>query len=89
MEFKGALEVLDYVHDISLESGTDTIDTSTWVLDSGITKDSSSKTDTASTIWISGGASGQTYSVASTIVTAAGRTHHKAFYLRIQEQRAG
>jgi hypothetical protein len=89
MEFKSPSEVLEYQHDISLELGADTITTSTWALDSGIYKDSNSKTDTVSTIWISGGTAGQTYSVANTIVTAAGRTHHKAFYLRVQEQRAG
>ena len=89
MEFKSPASVLDYVYDVSAELGTDTIATSTWVLDAGITKDSDINTATASTIWISGGTAGQTYSVANTIVTAAGRTHHKAFYLRVQEQRAG
>ena len=89
MEFKSPSSVLDYQHDLTSELGTDTISTSAWSLDSGITKDSDSKTTTASTIWISGGTVGMTYSVANTIVTAAGRTHYKAFYLRVQEQRAG
>ena len=89
MEFKSPLSVLDFQHDLASELGVDTISTSAWVLDSGITKDSDSTTATAATIWISGGTAGQTYSVANAITTASGRTHHKAFYLRVQEQRAG
>ena len=89
MEFKSPNEVLDYVHDLTNELGVDTISTSAWVLDSGITKDSDSNTTTAATAWISGGTLGVTYKLTSTIVTASGRTHVKNFYLRIQEQRAG
>ena len=89
MEFKSPNEVLDYVHDLTAELGVDTISTSAWVLDSGITKDSDSNTTTAATAWISGGTLGVTHKLTSTIVTASGRTHVKNFYLRIQEQRAG
>ena len=89
MEFKGSTEVHDFQQDWSAELGVDTISTSTWTLDAGITKDSDSKTDTAATAWVSGGTAGMTYKVVNTIVTAAGRTHSKEWYLRIQEQRAG
>ena len=89
MEFKSPTAVLDFQHDLSLELGADTIASSAWTLDSGITKDSDSYTTTASTIWISDGTAGKTYAVSNTITTAAGRTHYKAFYLRVQEQRAG
>jgi hypothetical protein len=93
MEFKGPdgndPVSLDYVHDLTAELGTDTISTSTWALDSGITKDSDSTTTTAATIWVSGGTLGMTYRLANTAVTVSGRVHVKAFYLRIQEQRAG
>lgn len=89
MEYKSPTDVLDYVHDLTSELGVDTINSSAWVLDAGITKDSDSTTTTAATVWISGGTVGNTYAVTNTIVTASGRTHYKAFYLRIQEQRAG
>jgi hypothetical protein len=88
MEFKGPTEVLEYQHNFSLELGTDTVSTSTWTTDSGITKNSDSNTDTTSTIWISGGTLGQTYLVRVEITTVDGRTHNYSFYLRIQDQRA-
>ena len=89
MEFKSPTEVLDYVHDMTNELGVDTVSTSSWVLDSGITKDSDSTTTTAATAWISGGTLGVTYKLTNTLVTVSGRTHVKDFYLRVQEQRAG
>ena len=89
MQYKSPGAVLDYVHDISAELGTDTISTSTWALDSGITKDSDTTTTTAATAWISGGTLGRTYSLTNTLITTDGRTHVKTFYLRIQDQRAG
>jgi hypothetical protein len=89
MKFKGALEVHDYVHDISLELGTDTIQSSTWTLPSGITKQSDSYITGVATIWIEGGTAGQTYPFSHTFVTTEGRTHNKFIDLRIQEQRAG
>ena len=89
MEFKSENEVHDFQQNWAAELVADTITTSTWVLDSGITKDSDSNTDTTATAWVSGGTLGMTYKVVNTIVTAAGRTHEKEWFLRIQEQRAG
>ena len=89
MEFKSPNEVHDFQMDYSDELGADTINTSTWTLDSGITKDSDSNTDTTVKAWVSSGTLGKTYKVLNKIVTEAGRTHEKVWYLRIQEQRAG
>ena len=89
MEYKSSGEVLDFQHDLSAELGTDTISTSAWVVDTGLTVDSNSRTDTVATIWVSGGTNGQTYGLINTAVTVAGRTHIKEFFLRVQEQRAG
>lgn len=91
MEFKAPTEVLDFQQNWAAELDADTISTSTWVIDSGITKDSDSKTDTTATIIISGGTEGKTYKVVNTIVTASNpaRTHVKEWFLRIQHQRAG
>ena len=68
-------EVLDYVLDWSnrLASG-DTITTSTWIVEAGIDKDSDSKTDSTTTIWLSGGTDGVTYTLTNRVVTAGGRT---------------
>ena len=91
MEFKAPTEVLDFQQDWAAELDADTISTSEWALDTGITKDSDTNTDTTATAWISGGTEGKTYKVVNTIVTASNpaRTHVKEWFLRIQHQRAG
>lgn len=89
MEFKGPAEELDFVNDLTAELGTDTISTSAWVLDTGITLGVNTNTTTASLAWISSGVLGMTYKIVNTIVTSAGRTHVREWYLRIQDQRAG
>ena len=77
MEFKSVAEVHDFQQNWAAELGADTITTSAWALDSGITKDSDSNTDSTATAFISSGTLGMTYRVVNTIVTAAGRTHVK------------
>ena len=67
--------VLDYGIDWStwLASG-ETISTSTWTVPVGITKDSDSKGDTSTLVWLSGGTTGETYELANKIVTSDSRT---------------
>ena len=52
--------VLDYVIDWGTNylASDETISTATWTEGTGITKDSDSKTDTTTTIWLSGGTAG-------------------------------
>ena len=69
--------VLDYSIDWAAWLGDDTIATSTWVIsgsDASLVEDSSSNTDTASTIWLSGGNLKSVYTVTNRIVTDEGRT---------------
>jgi hypothetical protein len=66
--------VLDYQVDWSAWLGVDTISTSTWVVPTGITKNSDTKTTTTATIWLRGGTAGTLYLVTNRIVTAGGRT---------------
>lgn len=77
-------EVLDYIRDWSALLDGDTISTSTWTADDGITVDSSSNTTTTATIWLSGGTVNQNYSVVNRIVTAGGRTHEKTLTFKIR-----
>ena len=83
---KDPSDVLDYTRKASKFLGSDTITTSTWTADSGITIDSSSNDTNSATVWLSGGTSGQTYTVTNRIVTAAGRTKEKSFQLKVEEQ---
>lgn len=81
--------VLDYRFDWSdwLETG-DAIATHTVSADTGITVDSSSITDssTSVTVWLSGGTVGATYDVACLIVTSAGRTDERTVSVRVLER---
>lgn len=75
MEFThGPQSVLDYLVDWStwLTSG-DTIVTSTWVAETGITINSNSFTTTAATVWISGGTLHESYNVVNHVTTSEGR----------------
>jgi len=78
--------VLDYSIDWEDWLDGDTISTSSWTLQSGIVKESDSKTTTVTTIWISGGTVGKVYAVTNRIVTAASRTEDRTFYLDVRER---
>lgn len=76
--------VLDYTVNwaLWLPSG-DTITTSTWTADTGITVDSSSNTTISATVWLSGGTISTSYNVVNRIVTAGGRTEDQTLVIRI------
>ncbi len=83
---KDPSDVLDYSIKWRKFLESDTISTSTWVLESGITKDSDTNDATSATIWISGGSAGSKYIVTNRIVTSGGRTKDKSFTLKVEEQ---
>ena len=70
-----------------LESG-ETITSITITPDTGITVDSSSITDTGTTVtvWLSGGTAGVEYNVACKIVTSAGRTDERSGTINVIER---
>lgn len=82
---KDSDSVLDYQIDWSTWLDTDTIVTSTWTVDSGITKDSNSNTTTTATIWLSGGTVG-THACTNHIVTAGGREDDRTIYVVVYER---
>ena len=85
MEYKAVSGVLDFEQDWStwLSSG-DLIDTSTWVLETGIVSDGESNTSTAAQIIISGGAAGKVYKVQNEITTTNGLTSEQTWFLTVQ-----
>ena len=88
-EFEKTVEgVLDYKIDYTNWLLTDTITSSVWEA-SGLTTDSTSYTNTSSTIFLSGGNLGQRYDVKNTISTAGGRTDERCFKVRIVPCRSG
>ena len=79
--------VLDYGLDWSnwLASG-ETISSSSWVVETGLTKDSSSNTTTTTTVWLSGGTAGRTYRITNSIVTSAAREDDRSLLIKVQER---
>jgi hypothetical protein len=79
--------VLDYHMDWStwLEAG-DTISSSSWTVDPGLTLDSDSTASTKSTAWLSGGTHGRSYAATNKIITGAGRTVERSIVLIIRNR---
>ncbi len=78
--------VKDYTIKWAKWLNTDTISTSTWIADSGITVDSDTNDTDSATAWLSSGTEGNTYTVTNRIVTAAGRTEDRSIKIVMVEQ---
>ena len=90
--------VLDYKFDWKAETNStgnsdwlisgETISSHTITADTGITVDSSSETDTDTsvTVWLSGGTDKVDYSVACEIVTSDGRTDERTATIKVRER---
>lgn len=78
--------VLDYVIDWSDWLESDTISTSTWTVDAGLTEDSSSNTTTTATVILSGGTVKSSYQATNHIVTANGLEDDRTILIRIEEK---
>lgn len=81
--------VLDYSVDWSDWLATDeVISTSTWAASDGITIETSGKTDTFATVWLSGGTAGVTYSLVNTITTnnTPARIDERTISIKVQER---
>lgn len=81
--------VLDYGFDWRawLESaGNDTIDTSTWTVDTGLTVNASTVSGGVSVVWLSGGTVGVNYTVTNRIVTAGGRTDERSLTVLVRQR---
>lgn len=80
-------EKKDYGVDWSQLLAGDTISTSAWVVESGLTKEVSpaeGKTGTTTTVWLSGGTADQDYTVTNTVTTAAGRILERSFEIMVR-----
>ncbi len=81
-------EVVDYDFswaDQMADLDNDTIATSNWTVPSGITRDSQSNTTTRTKVWLSGGTTGQTYTLLNRITTAGGRTLDQSIKLKMKD----
>lgn len=79
--------LLDYRINWARWLGTDTISSSAWAIDGDdLLSVEDSYTDTAATIWLSGGTLGTKYTVTNHIATDGGRIDERSIYITIKEQ---
>ena len=79
--------VLDYSIDWSKWLAGDQIQTSEWIVsDPAIQAANESNTATRATVWLSGGAAGQSYTITNRITTSGGRTDDRSFTIKIAER---
>lgn len=88
---KDSDEVLDFLLSwVARLIDGDVIATSEWIMptptDGGIVKDSDSKTDTTTTIWVSGGTVGKIYRVVNRVETGGGRIMDQTCLFKIKER---
>lgn len=77
-------DILDYSFDWTAWLATnETISTSTWLNSPGITVNSSTNTAQIATVWLSGGVSGNPYTVTNRIVTNQGRQVDRTMTIRV------
>ena len=78
--------VLDYGFDWSEWLGADTIASSSWVASAGITNDSTTNTTLITSITLSGGVAGESYTLTNTIVTANGLQDDRSIRLTVKNR---
>lgn len=86
---KTDLEELDYQADWSSWLTEEVIIASQWIVDDpAVVIETNFKTDTGTTVWLSGGVLGDSYTVTNTITTSAPRPRiaSRAFLLRIRSR---
>lgn len=81
---KNAGATLDYKIDWSQWLTSETISTSDFVAESGITITNETNTTTTATVWLSGGTVGESYIIVNTITTSAGRTETQEIEIRVK-----
>jgi len=82
---KDSADVKDYTLNWAARLGdTDTISTSVWTATDGLTIDIDTNTDTTTTVWLSGGTRGRSYTAFNTIVSTEGRSWTLALTIAVQ-----
>jgi hypothetical protein len=78
-------EKADFTLEWSEEIETDPISLSSWTVPAGIFQDTPnpSKTDTTTTIWLSGGTAGNEYPLVNVVTTVGGRVYPRVLRIKI------
>lgn len=64
----------------------ESIVTSTWTVETGLTAGTTSASSTVATIWLSGGTNGDIYNITNHIISSASRTGDRTFSIEIKER---
>ena len=92
---KDTSAVLDYTIDWNaasslggpwLAAGETISGAAVWTVPAGITVDHQADTMTASTVWLSGGTAGNSYTIACKITTSAGRIDERSFLVAVKQR---
>lgn len=78
-----AVDWTDWLNEVSPQ---DTISTSTWTAESGITIDGNTNNTKTAWVTLSGGVAGVTYNVTNEITTANGSTDQRTIKIIVREQ---
>ena len=74
----------DYGFDYTTELGADTITSSTWTADAGLTLTGATNDTKKTSVFVEGGVTGQTLTATNRITTTAGRTYERVLTLVIR-----
>jgi hypothetical protein len=66
-----------------LQTG-ETVSAHVWTVPAGIIKDHQADANTISTLWLSGGTAGTSYTVTCKVTTSAGRTDERSFVVVVK-----
>lgn len=85
---KDPAATLDYTIDWSQWLDNDTIATSGWVVESGITivPGSETNTTTTTTLFLRDGTAGDSYTITNSISTAGGRIDERSFKIQVRNR---
>lgn len=83
---KDPVAILDYTLDWKNWLIDDTISSIAWTVPGGISNAGTLSSSTTTTIWLSGGAAGSSYSIYVTIQTVAGRTEKRTFRVNVVDR---
>lgn len=64
----------------------DSISSLAWTIPTGLTQTASSSTSTTATVWLSGGAVGQSYQIRCKITTASGRVDERTVTIIVRQR---
>jgi len=83
---KDPAEKLDYTIDYSeeLTDVADSISSSAWTVESGITNEAIVNTSNTATIWLSGGTDGTTYDITNQITTNTARIYRQKMTIGVK-----